>query len=408
MTKDYSEAYRRRSERIQAAVQLKEPDRVPVLASYDYFTARHCGLTAHEYLFDYEKAIAAAVKTSVDFGYDTGAGLNSLGALPLTLAFLNESDGLVSGWVNGPVHDILGVRYARFPGRELSQDSPFQFIGEEYMKREEYDDLIADPRRFIAEKLLPRSLRSLEKPTSPKAMAALIHLGMECRRRDEASSRLSDELCSLGFPGFTSGMSYAPLDFIGDFLRDIKNVLLDCYRVPDKVKQASEALRDLIIEMVRISVRGVPAGSIQFIPLHLNEYLSPEQYRELYWPTLKDVIEEMIRLGITPEIFYEGKHEPHLETILELPKGKTISKFEKTDLVKAKEVIGDHSCVIGGPPSSLFLSTPQKIDSYVMELFNNVKEGGGFMLSPGVSIPASARPENVKAFMDAAVKYGSY
>jgi uroporphyrinogen-III decarboxylase len=43
-----------------------------------------------------------------------------------------------------------------------------------------------------------------------------------------------------------------------------------------------------------------------------------------------------------------------------------------------------------------------------MELFSNVKEGGGFMLSPGVSIPASARLENVKAFMDAAVKYGSY
>lgn len=194
MTDDYSETYRRRSERIQAAVRLKEPDRVPVLASYDYFTARHCGLTAYEYLFDYEKAIAAAVKTSVDFGYDTGAGLNSLGALPLTLAFLNESDGLVSRWVNGPVHDILGVRYARFPGRELSQDSPFQFIGEEYMKRDEYDNLIADPQRFIAEKLLPRSLRSLEKPTSSRAMAALIRLGMECRRRDEASSRLSGEL----------------------------------------------------------------------------------------------------------------------------------------------------------------------------------------------------------------------
>lgn len=408
MTRDYSEDFRQRSERIQAAVQLREPDRVPVLASYDYFTARYYGLTAYEYLFDYEKATAAAIKTSVDFGYDTGAGLNSLGALPLTLAFLNESNGLVSGWVNGPVHDILGVRYARFPGRELSRDSPFQFIGEEYMKINEYDDLIADPQRFIAEKILPRSLRSLENPASPKAMAALIRLGVECRRRDEASSRLSNELCRLGFPGFTSGISYAPLDFIGDFLRDIKNVLLDCYRVPEKVKQASEALRDLIVEMVRISVRGIPPGSIQFIPLHLNEYLSPEQYSEFYWPTLKEVVEEMIKLGVTPEIFYEGKHGPHLETILELPKGKTISKFEKTDLVKAKEVIGSHSCIIGGPPSSLFLSTPEKVDTYVMDLFMKVKEGGGFMLSPAVSIPASAKPENVKAFIDAAVKYGSY
>lgn len=44
-------------------------------------------------------------------------------------------------WVNGPIHDILGVRYARFPGRELAENTPFQFIGEEYMNVEEYDEL---------------------------------------------------------------------------------------------------------------------------------------------------------------------------------------------------------------------------------------------------------------------------
>lgn len=379
-----------------------------MLSSFGYFTARYCGISNHEFLFDYEKSAKAILKTSVDFQYDTGAGMSMLGALPLTLAFLNEYDGLVPGLVNGPIHDILGVRYARFPGREVGVDAPFQFIGEEYMKATEYDDLTADPQKFIAEKLLPRSLRNLGNPGSAKGMATLFAWGEECRRSAEAGARLADDLRSHGFPGFTSGMSYAPLDFIGDFLRDIKNVLLDCYRVPDKVKQATEAMRDLIVEMVRISVKGKKPGSIQFIPMHLNEYFSPKQYSEFYWPTLKEVVEEMIKLGVTPELFYEGRHAAHLETILELPKGKTISRFEKTDLAKAKEIIGDHSCIIGGPPSSIFLGPAEKIDPYVKELFDGVKDGGGFMLSPAVSVPAAAKPENVKALMDAAIKHGSY
>ena len=276
------------------------------------------------------------------------------------------------------------------------------------MKVTEYDDLIADPQRFLAEKLLPRSLRNLENPHSAKGMATMFKWGEEYRKYANAGAKLSADLKRYGFPGFTSGISYAPLDFIGDFLRDIKNVILDCYRVPDKVKQATEAIKELIIEMVKISVKGKEPGSIQFIPLHLNEYLSPKQYKEFYWPTLKEIVEEMIKLGITPEIFYEGKHEAHLETILELPKGKTISKFEKTDLTKAKEIIGDHSCIIGGPPSSLFLGPVEKIDPYVKELFDDVKDGGGFMLSPGISVPAAGKPEIVKALMDAAIKYGSY
>jgi uroporphyrinogen-III decarboxylase len=83
--------------------------------------------------------------------------------------------------------------------------------------------------------------------------------------------------------------------------------------------------------------------------------------------------------------------------------------FEKTDLKKAKEIIGDHACIIGGPPASLFLSgTPAKIDDYVKDLMEQVKEGGGFVLSPGVNIPERADPANVKALMDAVEKHGVY
>jgi uroporphyrinogen-III decarboxylase len=219
---------------------------------------------------------------------------------------------------------------------------------------------------------------------------------------------LGDRLKELGFPGYSRGFSYAPLDFIGDYLRDIKNVLLDTYRMPDKVKGACGALAELIIEMGEVTRRKSPGARV-FIPLHLNEYFSPKQYGEFYWPTLKKVVNDLVEKGLTPYIFYEGYHDAHLETILELPKGKTVSKFEKTDLRKAKEVIGDHSCIVGGPPTSLFMAgTPAKIDEYVKELLVDLKPGGGYIMSPDVSIPYTAKPENVKALADAVNKYGVY
>jgi uroporphyrinogen-III decarboxylase len=240
-------------------------------------------------------------------------------------------------------------------------------------------------------------------------MVALFKWGNESRRSAEANANLSAELRRLGFPSFSGGFSYAPLDFIGDYLRDVKNVLLDTFRVPDKVKQAAVAVGALILEMNRVAAESAPEGTRAFIPLHLNEYFSPKHYGEFYWPTLKRVVLDLIDLGFIPYIFYEGYHDAHLETILELPKGKTISKFEKTDLRKAKEVIGDHSCIVGGPPSSLFIGgTPAKVEEYVKDLLEDVKSGGGFMLSPGVSIPGNARPENVRALLRAVEKHGVY
>ena len=409
MSTDYEELHDQRRERLERAYDLKIPDRVPVTGVSSFFAAAYCGLSHREYLDDYEKSGQAAIKTSVDFGADTASrGGGGLGILPITLGLMREYGGLVPSSINGNLHDILGVRYGRFPGRELPDDKPYQFIGQEYMKPDEYDKLIEDPGTFIVEKILPRSVRSLEKPGSPEAMAALIKFGVETRKRSEYSKRTAEELRRLGFPIFPSGMSYAPLDLIGDYMRDIKNVLLDCYRMPDKVKEACEAVLGLIVEMAEMTAKVAPKGTRVFIPLHLNEYFSPKQYNEFYWPTLKKVCMELIRLGLVPSIFYEGYHDAHLETILELPKGKTVSRFEKTDLCRAKEIIGDHSCIIGGPSPSLFMGAPAKMEDYVKGLLEDVKPGGGFILSPAVSIPSNAKPENVHAMVKAVKKYGVY
>jgi uroporphyrinogen-III decarboxylase len=122
------------------------------------------------------------------------------------------------------------------------------------------------------------------------------------------------------------------------------------------------------------------------------------------------VLEEVIAMGQTPYILFEGRHDAHLETLLELPKGKVIGVFDKTGPRKVREVPGDHVILSSGPPNSLLIGgTPQKVDSFMKDMLNDCKEGG-MMVYPGLDggISGEAKPENVHAVVEAVKKYGTY
>lgn len=54
------------------------------------------------------------------------------------------------------------------------------------------------------------------------------------------------------------------------------------------------------------------------------------------------------------------------------------------------------SKISGSSSSSILSGTPTKIDEYLKDLMDKVKEGGGFVLSPAVNIPETAKPVNVR------------
>ena len=401
-----AEEFRLERERFEKAVKLEEPDRVPVTYSFQFFPAKYAGMTYHEYMYDYEKARKAIKKVTDDFNLNIPVSIPGLEGFLLSLALSDHPDiARAARFITGPMHDVLGDKYGRFPGRELPENAPFQFIGGEYMKVEEYDMLIDNPTKFVAEVILPRVCRNLEKSGSVTVVGTLIKLGIEIDKRATALRNIYADQAKLGWSRRTSSPAYAPLDFIGDFLRDIKNVILDIYRVPEKVKQACEALTPVI---AKIGASGKQVRTqYAFIPLHLNEYLSPKLYNEFYWPSLKLVIYELTSADIKPNVFYEGYHDAHLETILDLPKGKTIAQFEKTNLHKAKGIIGGHTCIMGGVPASVLIGgTPTRVEKDTKKLLEDLKPGGGFILN--ASIPDEAKPKNIQALIKAAIKYGAY
>jgi uroporphyrinogen-III decarboxylase len=56
----------------------------------------------------------------------------------------------------------------------------------------------------------------------------------------------------------------------------------------------------------------------------------------------------------------------------------------------------------------LAMGTAAEVDEYCHRLIEEVGRGGGFILGTGCELAPNARVENVKAMLDAVVKYGYY
>ncbi|MFC2039137.1 uroporphyrinogen decarboxylase family protein, partial [Chloroflexota bacterium] len=233
----------------------------------------------------------------------------------------------------------------------------------------------------------------------------------------QEGARFFEIMHNLGFPSqygaglAGGGVGQAPFDTISDNLRGMRGAMIDMYRCPDKLLALCEKILEFQI------ARAVPAepNSKGYrrragMPLHRGSdgFMSKEQFEKFYWPGLKKGILTNIELGYISAPFWEGIWDDRLEYLLELPKGKVVFHCEKTDIFKAKEILGDHMCIQGGvPPTILQTGSPQDVDEYCRKLIEVVGKGGGFILGPGSAIDY-AKPENIKAMVDSVNKYGWY
>ena len=75
-----------------------------------------------------------------------------------------------------------------------------------------------------------------------------------------------------------------------------------------------------------------------------------------------------------------------------LPKHKCIFLLDQVDLVKVRELIGDHSCLMGGlAPGFIVNSSPQKLEDKLKEYIEKVgPDGRSDVFYIGEESPSSA------------------
>jgi uroporphyrinogen-III decarboxylase len=408
-------SYKASITRIKDAVQLKKlPDRVPVALLPSMFPFLSAGMTVQEAMYDYDKCAAAFRKFMLEFKPDMHIGAAQAGP--------------------GKFYEILDYKLYKWPGHGVAPEHSYQCVEQEYMKAGEYDLLITDPSFYFRNFYLPRVFGALEGftmlppltgileiygvafnfipyalPPVQNTFKALFEAGAEALKWAMVIGGLNAELATLGFPNILGGFTKAPFDTIGDTLRGTRGIIMDMYRQPDKLLRALEALTPIMIGMGLGSAQQTGNPQI-FIPLHkgADGFLSDEQFKKFYWPTLKAVLLGLIEGGCIPFPALEGHWGSRLEIIQDIPRGKTMWMVDQTDMAKAKETLGKNACLIGNVSSSMLkLGTPQDVKNYVKKLIDTAGKGGGFIMGNGAFFD-EAKPENVKAMVEFTREYGVY
>lgn len=364
---DKKQLLQERKERLRAAVALEDLDRVPVVPLFNAFAAQVTGLS----LAEYSENPTAAYQCSIE-----------------TAKMLGETDG-----TQQPVHSpyllpLLWNTRVRVPGKDLPEQSLWQVEDAEIMRPEDYERIIdegygawiQDYYQNRLEDAFAKALPTIQ--TVPASIAAW-----------EAE----------GTPVLAAGVATIPYEtFCGG--RTLQAFILDLMRMPDKVEAAMQAALPVLIE----GARQVMAGQEGSMGIWVggwrgaSELLSPRLWERFVFPYYLELVDAVIQAGSIPILHFDSNWTRDLARLRELPARTCVLSLDgATDIRRAKEVLGDHMCLMGDVPAQLFaLGTPQKVKDYALRLIEDLGPTG-FILSSGCDIPYNAKFDNVKAMVEA-------
>jgi len=406
-------AYQARWQRVMDCVNLKQPDRMPTAMMATFWLAKYGGVSHRQLMYDYETTKEIAERAILEFEPDAPS--------PMVLA--------VAG---GRALEAIGFKQLQWPGHGVRDDQPFQYLDREYMKPEEYDEFLFDPTGFYLQKYLPRVAGAFEgieemtyfpglhyfrlvagiepfaKPRVRQALEKIITAAEEVERWAGHHIEFIRRMAGHGYPLSYLSTCISPYDFLADYFRGATGMMKDLYRHKDKLLEMLDKAGVFLLRQAIASSRAWQ-HPIVFIPIHWapDRFMSAKQFETFWWPSFRKLLLGLIEAGIVPMPLWEADCTKRLEVIRDIPPGKCIYWFERTDMVRAFEVLGDVVALRGNvSPSVLTTGTPDDVDAAVRHLAENVfHKGGKLILDGAFGIPDETPVENVRAMFKAARKY---
>lgn len=360
-------------ELIDAAAALKPTPRVPVAPMIISFAGRCAGMTQAEMM--------------------SGLGRWQQ-ALEITFERVGQPDAV---FPMRPRDSALSQPLrARLPGRDLEPDEQFQFVEEEVMAREDYQDILRKGYRAWIAGYLTRVRPDLsDAPLGRfKMVAGFVRQGIRLRRNlahwgQRGLPAMFYSACYPAFDLFSLARSMAPFSYD----------LMEC---PEILERACGVSTPDILSAAKIPLRVTGGRRVCIFPMRSSaSFLSPKMFARFVLPHLKRMVRAFADEGITSVLHCDGNWTPLLPYLHELPHASCIVELDgTTDIFQAKEILGDWLCLKGDVPATLLAQgEPDEVIAYCRRLIEEVGHGGGFILSSGCEVPLDARPENVAAMM---------
>ena len=320
---------------------------------------------------------------------------------------ITRSDYCPAGFSRFPAHlQILGAKVFVMGSSGFIQHP--EVTG---MEVEDYDDLIANPYDCLLEKILPRLYPKLDADpiTRSQVMAKAFKAFYDyAEAYERINARMVDKYGFYLPPAGSTGVAIAPFDFLADFLRGFKGILMDVKRIPERIVEACEAVLPLQIK------KGMPQKPSKFgqtfIPLHMAPYLRPADFEKLYWPTLFKMVNIFSRAGQPCRLFCEQDWMRYLDYLYELPENTRLC-FEYGDPRIVKEKLGKKHIISGFYPLTyLKTATKQQCIDKAKELLDILAPGGKYIFEfdkNPVSLD-SVNVENYVAVLEYVAEHANY
>jgi len=202
-------------------------------------------------------------------------------------------------------------------------------------------------------------------------------------------------------------------------LRGTENLLLDMATNPVFVETLVDRVTDLLDGLLR-NYLDACGEYIDLIELPGDDYasnenliMSPTMFRKFIKPALERLVTTIKekRSNIKVMLHSDGMIEPLLFDFIELGIDLVhpLEPIKALDHTRIKNEYGDRLAFIGGVDISKALpGTEEDVVREVKRCISQLGPGGGYILAPSNHIQSDVPPNNVKVLFDSAREYGQY
>jgi uroporphyrinogen-III decarboxylase len=390
--------YQERLNRYVTALYNGTPDRVPIRVLAEELAAKHAGYSNFEAAVDHELQFEVNRNFAVDLGVDA-----------------IQTNPIVN-WIG--MQKAIGWKGIRYPGVGLPENSCTQWTepateDEAFLKADEYDEFAEDPTAFLINRWLPRFTDHVQPYGESVTFTHNMSLVNGVLAHDlffDSWKKAHGEPISSGVVPAVGSVLKAPLDILGDKLRGYINLCHDLLDRRDKVIAACKALMSHLFEVVAAGAD--PYGNIpSIIWMHRGcvPFISRQDFQEIYWPTLRPMIEELRSRGSQLVLYAEGDWTPHLEAFTKLPEKNVIFHADKTDVFRTHEILGRKFCISGGISNELLArGTPDQVRACCKDIIDGLARDGGYILDAVALLTDDAGLQNFRAMIEFTKEYDVY
>lgn len=376
---DYTALYDQRLQTVKDIVNGKKADYVPVISLAQTWAMSYANTNAKETFTTVEHELEVYGKHIKELGFDA------------TLLFA----------MNRPLDLYMSLGYSSF---FFSDDGvTLQNKDNKVIPVEELDEYIADPIKYLRNKVIYRRYPAYRKNT-PLAIVKSIGKMLNFKKKNDMIPTYLRE--NVGAPVLVSSndLLEPALDrYIG--WRSFAEGMVDLRRRPEQVEAALEATYNNITAPAPGQRADFPWA---FAPIVSATYLNIKQFERFFWPTFKRMANAVIENGGKVMVALEGTWgKAKYEHFNEFPAGSIIAFLEGDDIVEAKKIIGDKVILCGGIDAHLLREgTPEENVAHVRKVLEQTGTQG-IMLAPGKCwlSPNDANVENLKAIIEFAHSY---